>query len=260
MFDPAAMRSNAPLTGTTGCVLDPIFALRNKVEIDAAESQTVCYVTGIADTREEILQLIKKYREGQHNTRAFEMAWSHSDVEIRHQQISRKSVLNFQKLANALIYNIESLRAPAEVMKRSRLAQNALWRFGISGDEAIVLLIITDPEHATLAEEMLLAHEYLRLRGIKFDLVILNEYHSGYFQDLQNELEFLVRTGISRNLVEQRGGVYLRSIHQLSEDEMALLQAVARVVIFGNRGSLESQLSFVQRGAAASAKTHGGAF
>jgi len=247
--NPAAMGKGRVLSGTTGCVLDPIFALRSKVEIDVGSSQTVCYVTGIAETREEILQLIKKYREGQHITRAFEMAWSHSDVEIRHQQISRSSVLNFQKLANALTYNIASLRASTDVMRRSRLSQNALWRFGISGDEPIVLLVINDPEQSELAEELLLAHEYLRLRGIRFDLVILNEYHSGYFQDLQEELNFMIRTGTSQNLVEQRGGVFLRSVQQLSEEESALLQSSARVVLFGSRGSLASQLNFVERGA-----------
>ncbi len=244
---PAALHTKGRLSGAVGCVLDPIYSLRNIVEIDTSETLIVSFVTGIADTREEILQLIRKYREGQHVTRAFEMAWSHSDVEIRHQQISRASVLNFQRLANALVYNIESLRAPAEILKRNRLPQNALWRLGISGDEPIVLLVITDPDQAELAEELLLAHEYLRLRGVRFDLVILNEYQSGYFQDLQEELEFLVRSGISRNLVEQRGGVYLRSLLQLSEEENALLQSVARVALYGSRGPLASQLNFVQR-------------
>jgi cellobiose phosphorylase len=246
---PAAMLSYRPLKGSTGTVLDPVFALRNKVEIDAGESQIVCYVTGIADTREEILQLVRKYREGQHISRAFEMAWSHSDVEIRHQQFSRSSVLDFQKLANALLYNIESLRAPAEVMKRSKLAQNALWRFGVSGDEPIVLLMLSDPDQMKLCEELLYAHEYLRLRGIRFDLIILNEYQSGYLQDLQHEIEFAIRTGASRNVMEQRGGVFLRSINQLSEEELALLQATARVIISGNRGPLSTQLGFVQKNA-----------
>jgi len=250
ILHPAAMQVKDRLSGSAGCVLDPVFSLRNIVEIDASDSLTVSFITAIADTREEILQLVRKYREGQHVTRAFEMAWSHSDVEIRHQQISRASVLNFQRLANALVYNIESLRAPAEILKRSRLPQSALWRFGISGDEPIVLLVITDPDQSELAEELLLAHEYLRLRGVRFDLVILNEYQSGYYQDLQEELEFMVRSGISRNLVEQRGGVYLRSLLQLSEDENALLQSVARVALYGSRGSLTSQLNFVQRAAA----------
>ena len=239
---PRAMQTAAPLTGTLGTVLDPVFALRTRLELESGESQTVHFVTIVSRDREELLQLIKRYHEGQAIARAFEMAWSHSDVELRTQQYSIARVHAFQRLANALICNIDELRAPSDILKKNRLSQAGLWRFGVSGDEPIVLLVLNDPDQIRLAEELLLAHEYLRQRGLRFDLVILNEYPGGYLQNFQEELEIMIKTGYARDYVDRRGGVFLRAVHHLSEEEVTLLYAVARVVLHGNKGSLPTQL------------------
>lgn len=239
---PAALGMGSKLSGSVGTVLDPIVSIRQRMELEIGESHTLSFVTGVARSRDDVIDLVKKYREGARITRAFEMAWSHSHVAIRHQQFSLSSIQDFQRLANAIVCNFEHLRAPSEVIKRCKLPQSALWRFGISGDEAIVLVVISDPEQLKFAQELLLAHEYLRQRGVRFDLVLLNDYASGYLQELQNELEFIVKTGFSRNMMDQPGGVYLRSTQQLSAEEVNLLHATARVVLFGSRGTLSSQL------------------
>ncbi|MCC6933458.1 MAG: hypothetical protein IT292_09420 [Deltaproteobacteria bacterium] len=243
---PIVMENTRPLSRTVGTVLDPIFSLRNRVEIKPGESQQLAFVTGFAESHEETLQLVKKYREMQYVTRAFEMAWSHSDIELRHQQFSIGRVRDYQKLANLVLFNITKLRGAAEIVKRSRLSQSALWRFGISGDDPVVLVVLNDAEQIKFAEDLVLAHEYLRLRGFRFDLVIFNEYPGGYMQDFQQELDLLIKTGVSRDTVEKRGGIFLRSINQLSEEEIALLHSISRVVLYGNRGTLKQQLTFDQ--------------
>ena len=95
-----------------------------------------------------------------------------------------------------------------------------------------------------MVKELLLAHQYLRIRGLSFDLVILNEYPGGYFQTFQEELEFMVRSGYSGGLVDKKGGVFLRTQVQLSLEEVLLLEAIARVVLSGTKGSLAAQLKF----------------
>ena len=239
---PRAMLSFEHLARVTGTVLDPIFALRCRVVIPAGERREISFATAFARSKTQIMDLARRYNEDRHLSRAFEMSWSHSDIELRHQQFSISRVHDYQHLANAIIYNVEALRGSVDFLAKNSLGQSGLWRLGISGDEYIVLFIINDPEQIKLAEEMLLAHEYLRLRGFKFDLVILNQYPGGYMQDLQRDLDALIHSGYSRDLVEKRGGVFLRAGHHLSEDEICLLYTVARVVINGSDGSLGAQL------------------
>ncbi len=239
-----ALEPNGKLLRNCGAVLDPIFSLRTILELEPGASHTVMFVTGIGKTREDALALATRYRETGSINRAFELALSHSTVELRHQQFTITQAHAFQRLANALIFNIQGARAESAVLSRNQLAQAGLWRFGISGDLPIVLIRVSEPPHLKLLNELLIAHEYLRLRGIVFDLVVLNEYPGGYFQHFQEELEFAVKAGAAGHLLDKRGGIYLRAVGQLSEVEVVLLQTVARVILHGAKGSLSSQLSF----------------
>ena len=240
--NPKALMSRVRLSKSVGTVLDPCLSLRAIIEVESGFTQQLTFVTGAARNREEAISLIKKYHESYHIARAFEMAWSHADVEIRDQQFTLKRIRTYQRLASALMYNVEALRAPSDIIAKASLPQSALWRLGISGDEPIVLVVISDAEQAKLAEEALLAHEYLRRRGIRFDLIILNESAGGYLQNLRDELDFLVASSYARSLIDQRGGIFIRANNQLSEDEHLLLRSVARVMLSGERGSLSEQI------------------
>lgn len=246
--EPDAMLSTQRLSGTTGMVLDPCISLRAQVEIEPGSTELVNFVTGAARTKEEALQLIRKYHETYHISRAFEMAWSHADVEIRDQQFTLSRIRDFQRLAAGLFFNVGRLRASSDIITKSTLPQAGLWRLGISGDEPIVLMVVNDTDQLKTAEELLLAHEYLRRRGLRFDLVILNENSGGYLQNLRDELDFLVRSSYARQLIDQRGGIFLRARTQISAEEELLLQSVARVVLYGERGSLSQQLKGAEMG------------
>lgn len=245
---PLAMENGAKLSGTVGTVLDPIFAVRNYVEIEPGASFQMSFITAIGRSREEVLNYAGKYREIHNIHRAFELAWSHADIEKRNLQYSGSSIADFYRLANAILVNTDAARASSDTILKSNMGQSALWRFGVSGDEAIVLCIIGDPSQIKLAEDVLRAHEFLRHRNIRFDLVILNEYQSGYMQDLQQELEALVRAGSLGNLLDQRCGIFLRNINQLSTDEITLLRSSARVIVDGTLGDLSKQHQLIKSG------------
>lgn len=244
VHNPVAIESGYPLRGTVGPVLDPVMSLRTRIEIEPGSSQSVNFITGVAESRPAIEDLARRYHELHAVRRAFEMSWSKSNVELRHEQFSIAQSHAFQHLGNALLFNINSLRGDEESIKQNRLSQAGLWRFGVSGDLPLLLLKIGDPQHKKLLREVLLAHEYLRLRGIRFDIVVLNEYPGGYFEDFHEEIDSLIRQSFSAGLSEQNRGVFLRPQRSLSSEDIALLSAVARVVLVGSRGPLANQVEF----------------
>lgn len=246
---PVSLAHGRMLTGSVGPVLDPIFSLRTRLDLEPGTTHSVMFVTAVAESREEVLHLAQRYHDLGAIERAFTLAWSHSNVEQRHQQFTLAQAHAFQHLANAVLYDIPRLRGTPDVTAANRLTQSGLWRFGISGDEPIALLRVSEPHHIEAVRELLLAHEYLRLRGVTFDLVILDEYPGGYLQNFHEELEFLIKSGSSAPWAERRGGIFLRSLQQLSEEDVRLLQTVARVVLDGARGSLTSQLALDQESA-----------
>jgi cellobiose phosphorylase len=134
-----------------------------------------------------------------------------------------------------------SLRAPEDVMRANRRGQRALWRYGISGDDPIVLLQVSEPTHRPLMRELLLAHDFWHMHGLKVDLVVVNEHPAGYFDEFHEQLLELIHT-TSRMPVHRPGGVYLLRAAQVAPEDSILLQAAAAVCLRGDRGSLGRQM------------------
>jgi cyclic beta-1,2-glucan synthetase len=243
--DPVAVIESRPLSNTAGAVLDPIFSLRQRVRLEPSKTASVTFATGVARSRDEALRLADKY----HNPYAFEreagLAWTNAQVEMRHLQMDADEAHQFQRLAGRLLYSDPSLRPRSHVLALNTRDQSGLWPYGISGDIPIALVRIREEVDLSVVRRLLRGHEYLRLKGLIFDLVVLNDHPPSYAQSLQDELQRIVRISGSQSLIDKPGGVFLRRSDLIPEADRILLHAVARVVIVTDRGPLEEQL--VQR-------------
>lgn len=235
MADPVALTDAVSVDSAS---VDPIASLGVRVEIEAGEAQTVVFISGVAHSRKDAELLINRYQELMHVNRAFELAWSRAQVEARNHAYSAGQVTLFHRLAGTLFYSEPSVRGSRDSISSNRLTQSALWRFGISGDIPMVLLKMNNPKQIKVVQELLLAHHFLRERGVEFDLIVLHHYPGGYLQQLAEELEYVVRSSPAGHLLDRPGGVFLRSTQQISEAEIALLDTVSRVVINAELGGL----------------------
>jgi cyclic beta-1,2-glucan synthetase len=247
---PAALEPRVRLTGTTGPVLDPIFSLRRRVRLAPGAMTSVVYCTAVTTSREEALALADKYHDSHSVLRAFDLAWAHSQIELRHLHLTTADAHLYQKLAAHLIYASPALRAPPAILTANRQGQSGLWRHGISGDLPILLVRVGDGSEVPLVRQVLAAHAYLRLKGLQFDLVLLCDRPVSYFEQLYEQLQDALRTSDAHTLVDRSGGVFLRQTGHLSAGDLLLLQAAARVVLAGNRGLLAAQLDHAEESVA----------
>ena len=104
--------------------------------------------------------LIDKYREPSFAARAFDMAWSHSQMVLRQLQATEAEAQVYAQLASSVIYANPLHRAGAGILTRNRLGQSGLWGFGISGDLPILLMRIADVHRIDLVKQVLQAHAY----------------------------------------------------------------------------------------------------
>ena len=240
--DPAALEPGAVLTGTTGPVLDPIFSLRRRLRLAPGRSATITFCTAVARSREDALALAGHYDDPQAILRTFDLAWAQSQVELRHLRLSTAEAILFQRLASYLLYARPALRASGDVFAANRQGQSDLWRYGISGDRPIVLARIATADELALVRQLLGAHTYWRLRGLEVDLVIICDRPAGYFEELFQQIQADVRSSDAHDLADKPGGVFVRRASHIPEEDKILLQAAARVVLTGERGSLAAQL------------------
>ncbi len=239
---PVAMDPGATLSGTIGAVLDPVFSIRRRVRIEPGMSAVVAYTTAVADSRDEALTLADHYREIAAVARAFELAWAHSQVEHRSRNWSAHDAHVYQRLASSLLYTGTALRAQPEILVENHKGQSGLWAYGISGDKPIILAVIADFDQTGLVSQLLTAHTYLRYKGLDADLVLLTGPEDGELDDLLGLVLDLVRGSDARDLIDQRGGVFVRKLAAIPPEDRILLLSYARVVFHGDLGSLAGQL------------------
>ncbi len=179
--------------------------------------------------------------------RGFELSWTHSQIILRQINASESDAQLYGKLASAVIYLNQSLRAAPDVIVRNNRGQSGLWGHSVSGDLPIVLVQIENPENIELVKQLIQAHAYWRLKGLMVDLVIWNEDHGNYRHTLHNQIMSLVAPLVGAQIKEDPGGVFIRSSDQLSHEDRLLFQAVARVVLSDKAGTLEEQLSKITK-------------
>ncbi len=239
--NPDAVRRG--LTNRVGTVLDPIFSIRRSVTIQSNQRFQFVLVTLVAESREAVLGLAERYGEFHTCARAFETAWTHSQLEMRRLQLRSADIQTYQQMAALVIFPQAQLRPPPARLSRRAEGQRALWRQGISGDLPIVVVMIGHIRDLEVVREILSAHTFWNLRGLKVDLVLVSEELPSYEEPLTAQLRRLTEARAALIGVDQPGGIYLRSASKMSKEEMIALQAAARMVLVAARGTLRQQLA-----------------
>lgn len=229
---PAALDPGAALSCTAGAVLDPIASLRARVRLEPGRSATIAFTTIVADSRDEALQAVDRYRDIEASRRALALMGTEARIELRDLDISPTDAGLYQDLAGALIYPRESLRAPKAERLMNRRGQTALWAHGISGDWPIVLATITETTGLPSVRQLLSAHKYWRMKGVRCDLVILNAKGPSYIQDLQDQITTMVVSSSEGGILEMPGGVFIRRADVLPPEDVTMLRATAAIHIF----------------------------
>lgn len=243
LLNPAALGEDSILSNTVGSTLDPSLSLRVRVRIPPGGTRQVRFTTGIAFSRDEVLQMADRY----HDVHAFEresrLAWTKSRMDLRHLGMDSEAAYLFQRLAERILYSDASLRQPSHYLAAHTREQASLWPYGISGDLPIVVLTVGDKKDMGMIRKLLRGHEYLRLKGLSYDFVILNDSKSVYLQDLQEEILRQVRYSGYQGWLNKPGGIFSLRLDMMPEKDRALIQAMARVVLSSEWGTLKEQVA-----------------
>ena len=240
--DPAAMDRDA-LSDTDGAVLDPIVAIRCRITLQPDQVASIDIVTGVAPDEAACAALVDKYRDRRLADRVFDLAWTHSQVSNRQINATAADTRLYERLAGLVVHGGRLLRADASIVRQNRRAQSGLWGQAISGDLPIVLVQVTDEEQLPLVRQMVQAHAYLRMRGLATDLVVWNDSQTGYRQQLQEQILGLLSRDPASGQLDAPGGIFVRAVQQMSQQDRVLLQSVARVIVHGEAGTLGEQLA-----------------
>ncbi|UOF89814.1 carbohydrate-binding protein [Fodinisporobacter ferrooxydans] len=229
---------NMRLRGSAGSVADPAFVMRRRIHLAPQESAAVYIVTGVADSREQAIEIIYRLCEPAQADRTFHLAWVRTQIDLRHLHLSPAQASAAQLLAGRLLFTPPLSRVRKDAIAHNALGQSVLWSRGISGDAPVVTVCISNLADLPFVTLLARQHQYLCALGLALDLVVLDETKSGYQDELMHRLrENLAARGIGE--MKRIAGV---KESQLSLDERTLLVAVSRVWLRAGGPSLRAQL------------------
>ena len=231
--DPQGARGE--LSGIGGWPLDPIMALQLRVDLAPYERREICFVTVAAASREGAIDIAER-----HATLA-SLDWALGDAAreaaraIERVRLEPERLPLLGMLASLLVYPAGQLAAGTDKLRLNRLGQPHLWGLAISGDLPI-LVARSGSGDRSLVRTLVSAHQLWRRHGLEIDLVILQTSGSAYAEPLRNDLADMLRSAGMSEMLGRGGGIHLVFADQIGPDQVALLEASARVLLDDREG------------------------
>lgn len=234
--NPEAVVNSISLSNKSGFCNDPIMSLRVTISLEAGESASISFITGVCQSKEEAIKIGEGLSFDYQIDEIFDKFRLQTMIELKYLEITRTQLNAFQDLINPIFYPTNYFRGPNENIRRNFKNQTFLWQFGVSGDNPIMLVRIRTIADAGLIKDVLKAYEYMRINRIMVDLIILSEAKHGYMQESDNLINDLTSSLRIYDTHTDRPSLFLLHAYQMIPAEIDLLYTIARIVFTEKTG------------------------
>lgn len=223
-----------------GDELDPCLSLRASFVLSAKGRVTLTFVTHCPGQKEKVSSFLERYDRPGNILRRFDFAKTRALVSARYLGLSPLEQNSIFRLAGCLCYTGQPMQF--RYSSRNELPREKLRTLRLGGGFPLLMLECADRASVNMADLLLRAHALFRMNGLKFDLALLCSPASSESPALTQALGELCRKCHSHELLGKDGGVHLLEREHLSEEQVRLLRAAARLILHSNEGSIDDQL------------------
>ena len=221
-----------PLTNTIGVNVEPVMALRNRIEVKANDSTTIYMINGFGRSKEQLMDIVDAYNDKLSIKKAFEVSNLMNIVNTTSMDLTGEEMRLYNIMLNYLYQTtkITVNEERKELLKKNSYGQNGLWKFGVSGDRPIILVEIKDVRDISFVEEILACFEYYKSKSIFVDIIIINSEDEDFAKIIKEEVESEVyRMNALNSFDHMPGNVYLIDRKDITDKDMSLLRIVPRL-------------------------------
>ncbi|HWR18079.1 MAG TPA: glucoamylase family protein [Clostridia bacterium] len=212
--------------------VEPGICVRATVQVKEGGTAKFNFVMGYAPTKKQALMDAQEMKS--ELDASFDLAWAHANSALRFASLTRGKAELFERMAAKILLSLPQKNV-FELPKCTGMER--IWQFGVSGDDPIMLYSVSKLTQARTVKTLLEFHEYMRQRGLFFDLVLIGEYPHEYHNELRSRLEDMLHA-----LCRDISGVHLIHGFSLPQTDRQFLQAVCTVEI-SNERSLDRQFA-----------------
>ena len=238
---PKTVESSIPLGRNIGLTTEPIVAIKNTVKIKANEKVAFNLIMCVSESKEKVIELINKFTNSETIKRNIELAKVKVEAESRYLNIKGKEIDLCQKILGYLIFPNPLKRIINKNKKVISAYVSELWKYGISGDLPILLVKVKDISDIEIFKQVINVYEYLRVKNINIDLVIVDEEQHSYENYTREGIINIILNKNMGYLQNIRSGIFV--LNNLSKEEIQVLEFRANLVLDVSLGKIERQLT-----------------
>lgn len=200
--------------------------IRSQKSVSAGGSVSFAFAIAMADSKRSVAECLKDMTDEEDVKRVFHLAWTHAQVEMRYLKLKNMQANLFQQIASRTVIHVSSV-CPVQDQAGGL---PSLWKFGISGDLPIICLFVSSIDYIESVRTAGKAMEYLSLKQIPAELVILYSHTGAYLDPLRDKIKELEISAAGRPL----GRIFALNTQEMEKADMAAVTTAACLVLYDN--------------------------
>ncbi len=214
-------------------VVEPIVAIKTKIEIQPKEKNKIDLLMYVSEEKEQLISEIENMNV-EKASKELELSKAKSEEEIKFLEINGNRIENNQRILGHCLEK----DLPKNINIDYKIED--VWKFGISGDNPIILVEIKNTEEIHLIDELLETIEFFNVKNIKIDLCILNNEKMSYETFVKDEINESIK---NRRLEYLRNNqIFVFNKTELTKHDIEIIKAISCINFYGDIGDVKSNL------------------
>ena len=246
---PSAILLSAPFSKKNGLIVEPVIALKQTVKIMPGETSNMLFTISVNEDKEQSILNLEKYSKIDNFNNILELSKAKIEEESRYLGIRGTDILNYQKLMTNIVFKniLNKIQKNKIIKNKQKVYQKSeLWKYGISGDSPIILVKIRNANDKYLLQEVLKAYEYLKVKNIETELVIIDEEKYSYENYVKDEIESCIINSQKGYLKNIKNGIFILSRPETPEEDLELLECSSLITIDSQKGGLSNNIKEIE--------------
>ena len=243
---PQMVKNSNPFSKKIGLVTEPIVALKRTIKLKPNEKINVDLLIAVGEEKEVVLDNIKKYKISENIEKAFALSKAQTEANSRYLRIKGKELKEYEKVLSYIVFKNPAKKLILEKLPKRNYSQSDLWKYGISGDLPLILVKVKDVNDAYVLKEILKMYEFIRLKKIDVEIVILDEEKHSYENYVREEIENIILNEHMSYLKNIKGGIFELNKSEIEKRDREILELVSSIIIDTSKGGIKNVIQEIE--------------
>ena len=226
MYNANMLKGNVPFSNSLLPTIEPILCFKVTVKVPKDGCVNIPFVLCVNDDKQQCINNINKYISYENIKDELNLAYNKALIESNFYKYTLEDIEQSNRI---IAYILNNNNYSVVENKEFNLEQHHIWSLGISGDKPIVILNISRKIEAVYIKKILKAYEYIKRKGIDFDLVIYIKSKSEYTHQIYQEIERYVElNGLKADI---KYGIYIIDENSLKDNIKYIIKNIACLIL-----------------------------